>query len=141
VTAAARLTTDLSAVTAEALAGFFSGWPDPPSPETHLRILRGSAVAVVALDEEGAVVGFVTALSDGVLSACVPLLEVRADWRGRGLGRQLVQRVLAELDGIYMVDLVCDTDLEGFYAELGLRRLPLAMGVRDYQSQSGRPMK
>ncbi len=141
MTAAARLTTDLSAVTAEALAGFFSGWPDPPSPETHLRILRGSAVAVVALDEEGAVVGFVTALSDGVLSACVPLLEVRADWRGRGLGRQLVQRVLAELDGIYMVDLVCDTDLEGFYAELGLRRLPLAMGVRDYQSQSGRPMK
>ncbi len=128
-------------MTAEALAGFFSGWPDPPSPETHLRILRGSAVAVVALDEEGAVVGFVTALSDGVLSACVPLLEVRADWRGRGLGRQLVQRVLAELDGIYMVVLVCDTDLEGFYAGLGLRRLPLAMGVRDYQSQSGRPMK
>lgn len=136
---AARLTTDLSGLTPSALAGFFEGWPDPPSPETHLRILQRSAVAVVALDDRGAVVGFVTAVSDGVLSAYIPLLEVLPTWRGRGLGRQLVQRVLAELDGIYMVDLVCDAHLESFYEGLGLRRLPLAMGVRDYQSQSGRP--
>jgi hypothetical protein len=37
-----------------------------------------------------------------------------------------------------MVDLVCDPDLEAFYAPLGLRRLPLAMGLRDYTAQSGR---
>lgn len=66
--------TDLDGVTAAQLRGFFDGWPDPPTPETHLRILRGSATVVLAVDTEtGCVVGFVTALSDGVLSAYPPL--------------------------------------------------------------------
>ena len=31
--------TDLDGVTAAQLRGFFDGWPHPPTPETHLRIL------------------------------------------------------------------------------------------------------
>ena len=59
------------------LAGFFEGWPDPPSPETHLRILRQSSEVLLAIDTTtGEVVGFITAISDGVLSAYIPLLEV-----------------------------------------------------------------
>jgi len=26
----------------EQIQGFFEGWPDPPSPETHLRLLANS---------------------------------------------------------------------------------------------------
>jgi GNAT superfamily N-acetyltransferase len=133
------LHTDPSRLRAGQLSGFFVGWPDPPTPDTHLRILEGAHVAVVAqLPNDGAVVGFATALSDGVLSAYVPLLEVLPAWQGHGLGRRIMQRMFAELEGIYMVDLVCDPDLEAFYAPLGLRRLPLAMGKRDYGAQSGR---
>ena len=76
------------------LAGFFVDWPNPPSPETHLRILAGSDHVVLAFDEAtDAVVGFVTAVSDGVLAAYVPLLEVLPAHQGRGIGTELMTRI------------------------------------------------
>ena len=105
------------------LVGFFDGWPSPPSPEKHLAVLHGSSHVVVA-EEAGRIVGFVTAISDGVLAAYLPLLEVRREWRGRGVGSELVRRILAELQGLYMVDVVCDAHLIPFYQRFGL--VPLA---------------
>lgn len=52
------------------LAGFFVGWPTLPSPAKHLRLLHGSDFVVLARDtESGHVVGLVTAVGGGVLSA------------------------------------------------------------------------
>lgn len=62
------------------LSGFFVGWPDPPSPERHLQILKNSRFVVIAVDDQASrVVGFVNAVSDGILSAYIPLLEVLPD--------------------------------------------------------------
>ncbi len=78
---------------AAALAGFCADWRVPPSAEAVRRVLAGSAVAVLAQDgTTGEVVGFVTALSDGVLNAHVTLIEVRPAWRGRGIGSLLRPR-------------------------------------------------
>ena len=63
---------DLSGITEDMLAGFFVGWPNPPDSATHLRILRSSYCAFVAVDRDcNRVVGFINAISDGVLSAYV----------------------------------------------------------------------
>ena len=103
------------------LAGFWVGWPRPPSPALHRRILRGSAVVVLAWDvAEGRVVGFITAVGDGVLAASIPLLEVLPAYQGRGIGTELVKRMSAELDCLYLVDLTCDPGLVPFYERLGL---------------------
>jgi predicted N-acetyltransferase YhbS len=111
------------------LVGYFEGWPAPPSPERHLALLEGSSHVVLA-QEEGRIVGFVTAISDGVLAAYIPLLEVRREWRGKGVGSELVRRMLAALEGCYMVDVVCDPELVPFYERFGL--VPLAgMGRRN----------
>ena len=116
------------------LVGFFEGWPSPPSPERHLALLRGSSHVILAV-EEGRIVGFVTAISDGVLAAYIPLLEVRREWRGKGVGSELVRRILAALDGLYMVDVVCDPELIPFYERFGL--VPLAgMGRRNRSALS-----
>lgn len=121
----------------EQLHGFFAGWPDPPSPATHLRILQGSVAVVLALDEASdRVVGFVTAITDGVLAAYVPLLEVLPTYQGRGLGSHLMRRILARLEDYYMVDLLCDERLQPFYARLGM--VPVGgMCARHYRHQSG----
>jgi ribosomal protein S18 acetylase RimI-like enzyme len=119
----------LEGVEPRQLEGFFVGWPSPPSPERHLELLRGSAAVVLARDGER-VVGFVTAISDGVLSASIPLLEVLPDYQGRGIGTELMRRILARLDGLTMVDLSCDAPLEPFYARLGFQTLDRAMGIR-----------
>jgi GNAT superfamily N-acetyltransferase len=116
-------TTSLEGVAAEHLEGFFEGWPKPPSLERHLEILRGSYRVVLAREQGSqGVLGFVTAISDGALTAFVPLLEVRPEHRGRGIGSELVRRLLAELEAFYAVDLMCDPELQPFYERLGMQR-------------------
>jgi ribosomal protein S18 acetylase RimI-like enzyme len=122
-------TTSLDDVRAADLRGFFVGWPSPPSATKHLELLHGSAHAVLARDG-GRVIGFVTAVSDGVLSACIPLLEVLPEYRGQGIGTELTRRLLAQLEHLYMVDLSCDAELEPFYARFGFQVLPRGMGLR-----------
>jgi ribosomal protein S18 acetylase RimI-like enzyme len=112
------------------LEGFFVGWPQRPTAEKHLALLRGSSHVVLAL-EGRRVVGFVTAVSDGVLSAYIPLLEVLPDFQGRGIGKELTRRLLGALDGLYMVDVVCDEDVAPFYEALGLTRHDTALGLRN----------
>ncbi len=121
-----------------ALKGFFAGWANPPSPETHLAAMQNSDHVLLAIeDETGRVAGFITAVSDGVLSAYIPLLEVLPEYRGVGIGKELARRMLAKLDGLYMIDLHCDRGLEPFYAALGMRP-GFGMMVRNYESQSGK---
>ena len=124
-------------MTAEQLAGFFVGWPNPPSPETHLRLLHESDHVVLAIDSEnGHVVGFITAISDGVLCAYLPLLEVLPECQKRGIGSELMRRMMAKLDGLYMIDLVRAENQGEFYERFGLTEAP-AMVRRDFSRQSG----
>ncbi len=124
-------------LTADQLQGFFVGWPQPPSPETHFRLLHDSDLIVLARDDvTGKVVGFVTAVTDGILSAYIPLLEVLPEYRGRGLGRELMRRILGRLEGLYMVDLTCDPERQDFYEKLGMQRVT-GMMIRRFDRQSG----
>jgi GNAT superfamily N-acetyltransferase len=111
------------------LAGFFVGWPSPPSLDRRLELLRRSDAVSLAYDE-GSLVGFATAISDGVLAAYIPFLEVLPSHQRRGIGTALIERLLAQLDDLYMVDVVCDAPLEPFYARLGFATLDRAMGLR-----------
>jgi GNAT superfamily N-acetyltransferase len=127
----------LEGITPEMLTGFFVGWPNPPTPSVHLRLLRDSAYRILAFDEDACrVVGFITAISDGVLTAFIPLLEVLPEYQGRGIGRSLVKQILAELSHLYSVDLVCDENLRPYYERFGL--IPVrGMARRNYAAQSG----
>ncbi|MDQ3227417.1 MAG: GNAT family N-acetyltransferase [Chloroflexota bacterium] len=103
------------------LHGFFVGWSNPPSPATHLRLLKGSDHVVLAIDSAtGQVVGFVTAITDGVLSAFIPLLEVLPAYQGQGIGQALMQKILEWLDHLPNVDLMCDSDVVPFYERFGM---------------------
>lgn len=129
----------LDGITATQLQGFFVGWPQPPSPATHLRLLQGSQHVGLAVDEATTkVVGFITALSDGVLSAYIPHLEVLPAYQGRGIGSALVRQMLTHLRELYMIDLICDAELQPFYERLGMPPWS-GMVVRNYDRQSGAP--
>ncbi len=124
-------------LTARQLSGFFVGWPHPPTPETHLRLLEGSDEVVIAQDDAtGQVVGFITAITDGVLSAYIPLLEVLPAYQGQGIGSGLVRRMLAKLAELYMVDLLCDPNMQPFYERFGMRPAT-GMLRRNYDRQAG----
>ena len=129
-------TDSLDNITPNDLHGFFVGWPQPPTPETHLRLLQGSYAVVLALNENGAVVGFITAISDGVMSATIPLLEVLPEYQHQGIGGQLVQLMLEKVRHLYAIDLTCDPDLQSFYGQFGMRPYT-AMILRHYERQAG----
>jgi len=123
--------TTLESVREQDLGGFFVGWPTCPSQTRHLKLLRGSDFVVLAREaESGRVVGFVTAVGDGVLSAFIPLLEVLPEYQGRGIGSELVRRMLTLLQGTYMVDLCCDEALVAFYERFEMGRW-VGMGLRN----------
>ncbi|WP_241899823.1 GNAT family N-acetyltransferase [Deinococcus sp. UR1] len=131
------LHTCLDVVTPGQLQGFFVNWPNPPSPDTFHRVLAGSYRVVLAV-QDGQVIGFVQAVSDGVLTAYIPLLEVLPEWQGRGVGRALMTRMREELRHLYAVDLGCEDNLVPFYEALGMRRGNL-MFTRTYARQDGSP--
>ena len=130
-------TDSLVGITAGKLQGFFVGWPNPPSAETHLALLEHSDEIVLAVDgESGRVVGFITAHTDKILTAYIPLLEVLPAYQGQGIGSELVRRMLVSLDHLYAIDLMCDLEVQPFYERLGMR--PAAgMMIRNYEKQSG----
>ena len=119
------------------LNGFFVDWPNPPSTEIHLKLMQNSSKVVLAIDEHtNQVVGFITAISDGVLSAYIPLLEVLPAYKSKGIGKELVNRMLHELRDLYMIDLCCDEDLVPYYKNFNMVR-STAMVARNYHRQSG----
>lgn len=115
-------TTSLDGINQAALTGgFFDGWASPPSLEEHLALLHGSSHVALALDGDR-VVGFGNALSDGILSAYIALLEVLPPYRRQGTGSNLVRMLLEEVEQLYMVDVICDDDVVPFYEALGFQR-------------------
>lgn len=130
-------THSLDGITPDKLQGFFVGWPNPPKPETHLKILQGSFHVILAIDDQTSqVVGFITAISDGVSAAYIPHLEVLPEYQQKGIGSELVKRMLDSLRQIYMIDLTCDPDLQPFYERFGMRPYT-AMISRNYERQAG----
>lgn len=121
----------------EQLTDFFVGWPEPPSEEVLLELLYKSNCVVLAFNEEvNRVVGLVTAITDSVLCAYIPLLEVLPEYQKRGIGTDLMRRMLDKLDHLYMIDLLCNEDLQPFYKRLGMRG-SRGMMVRNYARRSG----
>ncbi|WP_413376771.1 GNAT family N-acetyltransferase [Paenibacillus taichungensis] len=116
---------------------FFEGWPNPPSKPTFLKLLEQSYAVELAVDEEnGNVVGFIQAISDGVLSAYIPLLEVLPEYQGKGIGTDLIKRMFNRLGDLYMIDLLCDNELQEFYEKQGMQKAS-GMVIRHYQNQAG----
>ena len=129
-----RYSTALTEMSPEHFQGFFVAWPDPPDAEGLIRILQAASFYCLALDGER-VVGFVNAISDGVMTAYIPLLEVLPEYQGHGIGQELIRRILSSLDHLYMVDLCCDPELKAYYQRLGGQPLQ-GIGWRHYSRLS-----
>ena len=83
-------------------------------------------------------VGQINAISDGIFYAYIPLLEVLPSYRGKGIGRELVKRMIDSLSGMYAIDLQCDETLESYYHRLGfLSKIGMVIRNRENQGADG----
>jgi len=70
--------------------------------------------------DTGQIVGHVTAITDRVIAAGIPLLEVLPLYQGQGIGSELMRRMLERLSHFDMVELLCNARLQPFYARFGM---------------------
>lgn len=119
------------------MEGFFDGWLKKPSQEVLKKSIENAGYVVLAIDsEKKALVGYITAITDNVLSAYIPFLEVEKSYQKQGIGHALVRKLLEQLSHLYMIDLVCDKELADFYSEAGFESWH-AMIKRNYAHQGG----
>jgi ribosomal protein S18 acetylase RimI-like enzyme len=79
--------------------------------------VRGARWVVAAWDDER-LIGFVRAISDGVSNAYVCTMVVDEDYRGRGIGTELMTRLIADRDRVRWVLHSSDRAIP-FYERLG----------------------
>lgn len=128
---------DLKGVTKDQFIGFYRGWPNAPSIEKQWKLLQNSTYIVLAIDEgTNRIVGFITAISDEVLAAYIPLLEVLPEYQKKGIGEKLISKMREQLNHLYMVDLCCDDSLVNYYKKHGFNKSN-GMLLRNYENQSG----
>jgi ribosomal protein S18 acetylase RimI-like enzyme len=112
----------------EAVREFLSGvgWRKRVGGPERFRALVEGADRTVAAFDGGRVVGFARALCDGVSNGYISTVAVAPDMRGRGVGREMVKRLIGDDEGITWV-LRAGHGSEGFWKRLGFEASEVAM--------------
>jgi len=115
-----------------------AGWWQE-SPEARAAIapmIRGSLCFMVARSIDGKLVGMARVISDGYSDAYIQDVVVLPNYRGRGVGRELVRRLTQFCleRKIAWIGLVAEPGTQGLYEDLGFGPLvgyqPMLYGKR-----------
>lgn len=109
----------LDGLNAHDLEGFLAHWDFTPPGGTLLTMLKQSTMVILARDlASSRVCGYVTGLSDGVVCGYISALEVRPEFRNRGIGSALLSKMTERLD-VFGVYLSCAPSMLEFYKSRG----------------------
>jgi predicted N-acetyltransferase YhbS len=114
----------LSASQVDDLLGLYAGewWTRDRTRADVERMLAATNQVFAAVEcSSGSLVGFARVLTDQTYLALILDVIVAHEYRGRGLGRLLMDAVLAEpsLRAVRSVELVCQPEHVGFYGRWG----------------------
>ncbi len=115
------------------LYGVGGWWREHYDPAHVPRMIQGSYAVAVALDSStGETVGMGRAISDGASDAYLQDVIVDPGYRGRGIGRRLVETLLGRCaaDGILWIGVVAEPGSEMFWRRAGFVLLPGYVAMR-----------
>lgn len=101
-------------------------WQESPEArEVIPAMIQGSFRFMVARSLEGKIIGMARVISDGYSDAYIQDVVVLKDYRGQGIGRELVKRLtkFCESRKIGWIGLVAEPGTQGLYEGLGYRPL------------------
>jgi GNAT superfamily N-acetyltransferase len=98
-----------------------NGWSSAQKPELLHKGLHASHSLITAWDGNK-LVGLGNAISDGYLVVYYPHMLVLPDYQGRGIGTQLMRRLMLRYQGFHQHMLVADGRALDFYRKCGFER-------------------
>ncbi|MBQ8904984.1 MAG: GNAT family N-acetyltransferase [Ruminococcus sp.] len=99
------------------------GWESANYPQSLSKAVSCSETVLTAW-EDNRLCGLMTAVSDGAMNVFFPYLAVHPDSQGKGVGKEMVARMLQKYGDVYRKILVCNEDKTAFYEKCGLRYEP-----------------
>ena len=101
-------------------------WKDTYDPSGIDSLIKGSfAFAVVVDKKSGKAIGMGRIISDGISDAYIQDLVILPEYRGQGIGKQLLTALLERCSsqGILWIGLIAEPDQDGFYSKLGFKQM------------------
>jgi GNAT superfamily N-acetyltransferase len=96
-------------------------WSVARKPDRLMRALKRSHSVVTAW-VKGSLVGLGNALSDGSLVVYYPHMLVLPQFQGRGIGRELMKRLMRRYRGFHQHILIAEAKAVSFYRKCGFKR-------------------
>jgi GNAT superfamily N-acetyltransferase len=127
-------TEDLAGIDWHELSELYRIAPLGNKAPADLALIFGNSMFRAFAFEDGRLVGAGRALADGRDCAYLCDVAIHPDRQGRGLGRQTIERLLAQCGGHRKIILYAVPGKEGFYERLGFRRMTTAMAIFAEQS-------
>ena len=94
-------------------------------PALHQKAFEASHTTIFVYQADD-LIGFGRAISDGAYQAAVYDCAVLPEFQGRGIGKQIMDSILARLSDCNLI-LYASPGKEGFYRKLGFRKMRTGM--------------
>jgi GNAT superfamily N-acetyltransferase len=120
---------DSEGVDWDELSNLYRIAPLGEKPPDALRTVFGNSMFRCFVYVGAVLVGAGRALADGVDCAYIADVAVHPDHQGRGLGKAIIRRLVAQAEGHKKIILYANPGTEPFYLELGFLPMTTAMAI------------
>ena len=120
---------DQSSIDWEELSQLYFIAPLGDKPPEKIKVVFTNSKFKCFVFDKSKLIAVGRALADGLDCSYICDVAVHPEYQGKGLGKQIVQRLIEQSDGHKKIILYSNPGKEGFYSKLGFKKMNTAMAI------------